>query len=156
MDVRRMAQDSGLRQKRGPLAKRATSRGDDYSRTRHQKEIDDVRSCWRARNAWDPCQERDLIVSSVRKYCDRQIPSRNMPDLLDQIGEILVGGANSANMCELLTEPQAPKVTATDVDCQHRRPQRIQFSFVLVTYHRQESTADEISMAANIGKEISP
>ena len=79
-----------------------------------------------------------------------------MPDLLDQIGEILVGCANSANKCEILAQSQAPEVTAADVDAHHWCPQRIQFSFVLITYHRQESIADKISMVTNIAKEISP
>jgi hypothetical protein len=47
-----------------------------------------------------------------------------MPDLLDQIGEIL-GSANSANVFEILTHSQAPEVPAANVDSHHGRPQRI-------------------------------
>jgi hypothetical protein len=39
-------------------------------------------------------------------------------------------------MCEIFTDSQAPEVTAANVDSHHWRPQRIQFSFVLITYNR--------------------
>jgi hypothetical protein len=136
MYVRGMAQDSRLGKKSGPFAKRAPSRGDDYSRTRHQEQIDDVRSGWRPRNGWHPHQQRDFIIGSVRKYCDGQNPSSNIPNLLDQIGEILLGSANSADMREILTHSQAPEVAATDVDRHHWRPQGSRFFFVLITYYR--------------------